>query len=230
MKTEMKKEHRDLRNAFILNFLAVVLGIIITFGGNAIIERNKEARNLNSCLELVSSELKEDLKWIDYGDSLLGRQVEAADFLARYENDYSKAPADSLRMMANEPLFICELSFYTDAFELLKNSGVLAKIDDQELALEIFQAYGHMRDYLTFFKMFHEHKKQYLEPAMNAKVTDLLAKDEFGAGELWSLISSSKEGKQFLREIQRFLYMYNDSETVASIKSTIDRIDAYIGR
>lgn len=225
-----KKKNGQLFNNFILNFLAVVLGILITFGGNAIIERNKEARNLKSCLELVSSELRENLKWIDYGDSLLGRQAEAAAFLAKYENDYSKAPVDSLNMMANEPLMICELSFYTDAFELLKNSGVLAKIENKELALDIFHAYGNMKDYLTFFKMFHEHKKQYLEPAMTNKITALLAKDRIGAAELWAGIASTKEGRQFLREIQRFLFMYDSSETIASVKNTIERIEAYCSK
>ena len=220
--------NKENRTSFLLNFLAVVLGIVITFGGESLLSHKEEKRNLNSCLELVSSELQANLKCLDYGDSLMRNELVSAIFLVRYEEDYTKAPSDSLSKLANTPFTINEMSIYDDAFELLKNTGVLTKIKDKELALQVFRTYDDWQTTMLYYQFFYEHKKQYLAAAMNENVKKVLARDTVTAIDLWSEITATDEGKQFLREILRFLASYNVSSAYENVHNTIEGIADYV--
>lgn len=220
--------NKENRTSFFLNFLAVVLGIVITFGGESLLSHKEEKRNLNSCLELVSSELQANLKCLDYGDSLMRNELVSAIFLVRYEEDYTKAPSDSLSKLANTPFTINEMSIYDDAFELLKNTGVLTKIKDKELALQVFRTYDDLQTTMLYYQLFYEHKKQYLAAAMNENVKKVLARDTVTAIDLWSEITATDEGKQFLREILRFLASYNVSSAYENVHNTIEGIADYV--
>lgn len=220
----MKSEKLE---SFLLNFLAVVLGIVITFGCDSLVNRRQEAKSLKGSLELVAAELEANLEIVSLGDTIMAAQKEAAEFLSRYENNFRKADKDSLLMYANIPFGVADISIYTDAFELLKSSGVLTKFKDKELALDIFRAYGSLKDVMTFYKMFFDRKKIYLDQAQDARVTRILSSDEVRADELWEAMTATESGRQFLREISRFLYQYDSEETVVTVRETIDRIKTY---
>lgn len=219
--------NRENLTSFFLNFLAVVLGIVITFGGESLISARKERNNLKNCLELVSSELQNNKEYLISCDSLLKREVEAALFLIRYEKDYTKAPKDSMGALCNVPLMLDEISIYTDAFELLKNSGVLTKIRDKQLALDIFRIYGALQNDVDYINMFYDHKLKYLEPAMNSDVKALLSSDNVTAVGLWSEMARTDEGRQFLREILRFLSSYNPYDLYEAVDLAISEISGY---
>lgn len=220
--------NKENRTSFFLNFLAVVLGIVITFGGDAFLSRREENKNLSNCLELVASELDGNLKEIAYCDSLFRQEMHAAYFLIRYEDDYSQAPADSLEAFANTPFTKAEFKTDTDAFELLKNSGVLTRIKDKTLALDIFRAYGELQGVIMFCGMFYDHKEKFIGPAMNDEVKTLLSSNEITAPDLWTAMSSTKEGRQYLREILRFLSSYNSSYAHSLVSTTISEISEYV--
>lgn len=219
--------NRENRTSFFLNFLAVVLGIVITFGGESLLSRKEEKKNLNNCLDLVASELQTNRDYFTYCDSLLEDEVKAASFLIRYEDDYRKAPSDSLMMYANIPLTLDEISIYTDAFELLKTSGVLTKVKDKRLALQIFEVYGAMQNLAQYMNLYFDHKEKYLEPAMNDEVKNLLASDDVTAEGFWSKMSDTKEGRQFLREMLRFLSLYDPSDIYEAADDLIGAIREY---
>ena len=220
--------NRENCTSFLLNFLAVVLGIVITFGGESLISHKEEKRNLNNCLELVAIELQNNAEYLHGCDSLMQKEIEAASFLIRHERDYYTAPEDSLRMYCNVPLTLGEAAISGDAFELLKSSGVLTKIRDKKVALDIFSTYNELQEAADFLNLFYEHKVKYLEPAMNDKVKNLLAGDNVTAAGLWSELSASDEGRQFIREIIRFLAVYDPSGLYADVDGTIDEIAEYI--
>lgn len=219
---------KENRISFFLNFLAVVLGIVITFGGESIVSHKEERNNLHNCLELVSIELQEDKECIRYCDTLIVRELEAALYLMKYEDDYARAPLDSLYAVANTPFLLEEINVYEDAFDLLKNSGVLTKIKDKQLALDIFKTYDALKGVVFFLNSYYGHKTKYLELAMTDDVKAILASETVGAVELWSAITSTKEGKQYLREILRFLSTYDPSGVYDSIDSTVEEIQAFI--
>lgn len=219
--------NKENRTSFVWNFLAVVLGIVITFGGESLISHNQEKKDLDSCLNLVRSELKNNKELLQLADTVVSMQRLAAQFILRYEDDLTKAPQDSLMMYANTPLSKSEITIYTDALELLKSSGALMKIEDKGLALEIFETYGGLEDNMLMLKMFFEHKDSYLGPAMNERVNDILSSDNVTALNLWQELTATREGRQFVREIIRFLYSYDSTSAHEAVDRTIAHIETY---
>lgn len=121
--------------SFLTNFTAVVLGIVLTFMIQKIIDNKNEKNDVEKSLQLVHDELVTNLNELYVCDTAYTKELQAAEFLIKYENDFSLAPIDSLYLFANEPFILREMRVVSDAFELQKMSSLLQKIEDQELSL-----------------------------------------------------------------------------------------------
>ncbi len=221
------KKNRDWFG-YLMNFVAVCLGIVITFAGQGIINRHAEKNEVKRSLMLVKNELQDNISYIGYSDSVLALFSEASRFLIRYEGRYAQAPADSMAAYCNVPLTVYEISHADDALELLKTSSLFTKIKDQNLSLEIIHTYGAIADEMTVVRFYHERRSKYLEDALEGKVKDVLANDDITAVQLWSAITSTKGGKQYLRELSRLQMAHSSSGVRKTINNTIDLIDKYI--
>ena len=226
----MKDSNRNKKDWFgyLMNFVAVCLGIVITFAGQGLINRHAERNEVKSSLMLVKNELQDNLSYIELADSMLARNSAAAEFLIRYEGHYSDAPQDSMAVYCNVPLTVIEITHSEEALELLKNSNLFTKIKDLDLSLEIIHTYGAIADEMTLVKFYNEHKNDYLEEAMTEDVKEVLSRDNITAEQLWSAITASREGKQFLRELSRLQMLHDSSDVKAIIAGTIASIDKYI--
>lgn len=213
---------------YLMNFVAVCLGIIITFAGQGLINRKTERKEVKNSLILVKNELQDNLSYIELADSMLANYSAAAQFLIRYEGRYAEAPEDSLAIYCNIPLTVFEITHSEEALELLKNSNLFTKIKDLDLSLEIIHTYGAIADEMTLVKFYNEHKNNYLDDAMTCKVKDVLARDNITAEQLWTAITDSREGRQFLRELSRLQMLHNSSDVKATIATTIASIDKYL--
>lgn len=221
------KKNRDWFG-YLMNFVAVCLGIAITFAGQGIINRNAERNEVKRSLILVKNELQDNISYIEYSDSVLTLFAEASRFLIEYEYCYDQAPVDSMAAYCNVPLTVYEISHADDALELLKTSSLFTKIKDQNLSLEIIHTYGAIADEMAVVNFYHERRGKYLEDALNGKVKDILANDGITAVQLWNAITSSKEGKQYLRELCRLQMEHSSYEVKNTINNTIALIDRYI--
>lgn len=221
------KKNRDWFG-YLMNFVAVCLGIAITFAGQGIINRNAERNEVKRSLILVKNELQDNISYIEYSDSVLTLFAEASRFLIEYEDCYDQAPVDSMAAYCNVPLTVYEISHADDALELLKTSSLFTKIKDQNLSLEIIHTYGAIADEMAVVNFYHERRGKYLEDALNGKVKDILANDGITAVQLWNAITSSKEGKQYLRELCRLQMEHSSYEVKNTINNTIASIDRYI--
>lgn len=217
----------DHFNEFMLSFFSVVLGIVLTFGGEALIRHRQEQNDLRACLQLVASELRENGDLLHLCDSLLDDQLMAASFLITYEDDLAKAPSDSLDYISNIPLMMWEISIYTDAFELLKSSDVLTKLEDKQLALDIFKIYGDLQDCIVYSKFYYDHRKTYFDKVMTDEMTEILSHNNTTSQEFWGAILKHKEGRQFIREIIRFLRNKDNSEVKDKLEATIKRLESF---
>lgn len=226
----MKSNNINRRDWFgyLMNFVAVCLGIVITFAGQGLINRHAERNEVKSSLLLVKNELQDNLSYIELADSILARCSAAAGFLIRYEGHFADAPQDSMAVYCNVPLTVYGITHSEEALELLKNSNLFTKIKDLGLSLEIIHTYGAIADEMTIVKFYNEHKNDYLEEAMTEDVKEVLSRDDITAEQLWSAITASREGKQFLRELSRLQMLHNSSDVKATIAGTISSIDKYI--
>lgn len=226
----MEGSNKNSRDWFgyLMNFVAVCLGIVITFAGQGLINRHAERNEVESSLMLVKNELQDNLSYIEFADSVLAGYSAAAEFLIRYEGHYSEAPLDSMVTYCNVPLTVVEITHSEEALELLKNSNLFTKIKDLDLSLEIIHTYGAIADEMKLVKFYNEHKNDYLEEAMTENVKEVLSRDNITAEQLWSAITASREGKQFLRELSRLQMLHDSSDVKAIIAGTIASIDKYI--
>jgi len=212
---------------FLLNFMAVVLGIVITFCGEGMIESRNEKKEVKKSLELVKNELKDNLKFVDLADSVIMDYYLSAKFLIQYIGRYNEAPADSMEIYSYAPLTVMEVSSSEEALDLLKTSSLFTKIKDQQLSLDIIHTYGAIRDKMSLFKLVFDLCDDNRSAAINDEVKKVLASDNVTTAQLWYAFTSTTEGVQFLRDMTRY-YLYADSSELRElVDSTCIKIDAY---
>lgn len=227
----MKKIIIDKREwlAFFREFIAVVLGIVLTFWGQGIYDRHEERENVKEALSLVRDELKDNLENLNFAQQAISQEVTAAKFLIRYEKDYTKAPADSLEAFNQVPFMILYLNTTDDAMELLKTSALFSKIDDKELALTIIEAYASIRTAHDMFCGFYDIKKEMVNEASSPKVTSVFNNDDATAIDIWTEMARIPEGQQMLHHIPKiFPDEYQLKPTMQIVQYTIDEIDKYL--
>lgn len=224
----MDREKKTYWLNHFLNFLAVCLGIAITFGAQGLMDARNEKKEVVSSLTLVKNELEDNITYIQFADSVLARYSQAALFLLRYECNYENAPADSLAMYCNLPLTEYEVTYSGEALELLKTSSLFTKIKDMELSLEIIHTYGTISDQMKVIKFIFDRKSKYFDDALTPHVRNVLAGDNVTAAGLWNAITRSNEGKQFLRELYRLQVGYDSAPAIEGIQAAINHIDSYI--
>lgn len=228
MKKNFNIDQNDVKG-FTLNFLAVVLGIVITFSGEGLISSHNEKKEVNSSLELVKNELTDNIGYIHIADSLLTLYSQSATFMLAYMDRFEEAPEDSLDMYCQVPLTMMDISASEEALELLKTSSLFTKIKDQKLSLDIIHTYGKIDDRMKLYKMVFDNISKYREVAITGDVKALLSRDNVTSAMLWTTIMSTVEGRHFIRELQVVGLYANSNAEQAQIHETIDKIDKYVG-
>ena len=117
---------------FTCNFIAVVLGIAITFVGSDMIQEHNKKKEVTQALQLVKSELL--INW---------ETIEGACYLLQYKDKMNEASSDSLNYYGYFPFQSQNFPPVTDAMEMLRASSVMQNIKNKELAVEIIQSKRH---------------------------------------------------------------------------------------
>ncbi|MBQ0079987.1 MAG: hypothetical protein KBS95_00345 [Alistipes sp.] len=212
----------------ILNFIAVCLGIIITFAGQGLINSIAERKEVKSSLLLVKNELLDNMSYIELSDSVMNMFSQAGKFLIRYEGHYNDAPKDSMMMHCYVPFIVYEITHSEEALELLKNSSLFTKIKDFNLSLDIIHTYGAIKDEMKVISLYLEQKRKYLDDALVGKAKHAISQEDITAVQLWNAMTSTNEGKQLLRELYHMNVTHDSSSTKEAIQKTIKAIDQYI--
>jgi len=144
--------------AFISNILAVILGIVITFSIQGIIDRNEERKNVSSALALVRDELVTCRADLDQCAEFLDKEQKAAIYLENHADHLKICPKDSVSEYGIAILSPLILTLTDDALELLKTSSLFSEIEDNELSLKIIRAYDQCGALMQVFNR-HENQK-----------------------------------------------------------------------
>lgn len=213
---------------FAFEFLAVVIGIAITFAGEALITSHNEQEDVKNSLQLVKDELQDNLGYIQEADSLIELDGEAARFLIQFIDRYDEAPQDSLYYYCNYPMYIYTFYNTSQALELLKNSSIFSKIKDKSLALDIIHAYGNIEEYIRLKRSYLEKKANLVDAAITDDLKKALSEPHITAQKFWKTITSTTAGVYLLHELRISNSMNSSSEHVQDITtSTIKKIDLY---
>lgn len=134
--------NRQQLRDYLMQFLVVVAGILITFQGSAWIERGRERRESREILALVMEELNQNLEGVRRCKRQTATEREAMEFFTRYISDIRSAPEDSLEMYFHILGYTTEYAYDSDALEVLKSSPSSIKTIDKELLKNVFYSYS----------------------------------------------------------------------------------------
>lgn len=145
---------------FFRNFIAVVLGIILTFAGSDWITERNTQKEIKKSLQLVKSELLLNREEMEAMGNRVVRDQYAANYLFENKDNINGIPKDSIYKYF-PPLFQWSKFIFTnDAIEMLKASALIQKIQDKELALQIIKAYGVIKAAEISFKTYSDIKER----------------------------------------------------------------------
>lgn len=185
---------------FVSNMLAVILGIVITFGVQAIIDGKNQKREIASALQLVHDELAESLSSLQQCAQILDNESVSAQFFLTNRNRLADFPTDSIQYHSAVVLMLPMLTMPNDALELLKTSSLFPKIGDNDLAMQIIRAYDQCNMLCEIFNQTESNKADYLRRATSGKALEHLV--ERGILSMTDVVTS-EDGMYILNTMLR---------------------------
>lgn len=143
---------------YLLQFIVVVMGILITFQGSAWIEKRQQHRQSREILEMVRTELQNNMEELEFCRDLGIRELDGMEFFARHMNDIGKAPRDSINMYISVLGSGHEFSYSSNALEVLKATPASINVIDKELLREIFYCYDRTGSLLKSVNYYYKQK------------------------------------------------------------------------
>jgi len=150
---------------FLSNILAVILGIIITFSIQGVLDEKAEKKDVQSALSLVKDELEGCLADMNSCAKLLDEEGRMAALVLEHPDSLKKMPQDSIALYWSTLTQAMILSLPKDALELLENSSLFQKIGDNDLSLKIIKAYDFCNVMTTAFNQLEEKKGELMNQA-----------------------------------------------------------------
>jgi len=136
----------------------VIIGIVVTFAGSGLIERWRVAREVRATMLLVHAELETNradfMQVWDYQQW----EMRACKFLTDNRRDLKRIPSDTLASF--DPVY-GRIHFFhprRDAFEVLKNSGLMSSVPDKDFLLAVTQGYAVLADLEENISMYYQLK------------------------------------------------------------------------
>lgn len=205
--------------SFTTDILSVVLGIVITFGIQGIIDRKHEKKEVLASLDLVKDELVNNKDNLQDVLDIISAERSAAQSISANRTNLHRCDPDSVTVwnstLASEFFF----TVTDEALELLKSSSLFQKINDKNLALSIIKAY----DYLEAdAKAFNTHEQYKISLYMEANTDKAKRASMVSSGPAYlKTFYSTPEAFFFLKSVEE---MSEDS----FLGSAIGEIEAVI--
>ena len=228
MKINLYKKIQDIGTEYKLgdffrNLIAVILGIVITFVGSDMITEYNTKKEVEKALLLVKSELLINREQIIEMGKQVALEQRAARYLLKYKNKIKEASQDSLKQYSHLPFQSYSISIVNDAMEMLKSSGLIQKINDKKLAIQIIKTYSGIKAAYDYFHSFNTIKKELQDDFaavpeikryfIESNVTD------------WDFLFKHLEAVALVNQIPQIQNVEAYNQYIASIDETIDAID-----
>lgn len=212
---------------FLCNFSAVILGIVLTFMGNAWIQERNMQRDVKNTLQLVKSELQTNRNTILHGKQRIESEIRASQFLLRNKDHLSSVPEDSLNYYSNLPFQTSFITFTTDALELMKNSALFPQIKDKKLGLSIIQAYASIKIADLLYTNYQNSKKEKNDRLDKNPQIAQVFNQKLSYDLLWNYLLTTNEGYDLLTQIPNIVTPQSFDSLQNEIDATIQAIEKY---
>ena len=186
---------------FICNFVAVVLGIIITFVGSDMIEEHNKKKEVTQALQLVKSELLINKEIIGEMMEMEVSNKKGASYLLQFKDKMDEASADSLEYYGYLPFQSRDFLPVTDAIEMLRASSLMQNISNKELVVQIIEAYATIKSSHLFYEGYSETKDNVIEKFSTRQDFQKFTNENNTLKETWNFIFHLTEGYAAIRQI-----------------------------
>ena len=144
---------------FFTSLLGVILGIILTFGVNALWQKQEEKKKTKEMLILVRHELETNKRWFRDQREALKQDSYAFKRLLEADKKWTNIPEDSLEIFVN-CVFNYEIQLLTtSAWEIFRNSEIIQKIPNKELVIRLTECYSAISQSYDFVMNLYWNKK-----------------------------------------------------------------------
>ena len=140
MKTEKKNSNGGIEVLKYLRELSIVaLGIAITFIVSDCIGKRNQQKDMKRHLNAVKLELEENLKIVQEKADFYELAANFSNYLL--STDYESLNPDSLEKFNETIRYVFVMTYKTSAFEMLKISGAMRLIKNEEMLRSILESY-----------------------------------------------------------------------------------------
>lgn len=211
---------------FICNFVAVVLGIVITFVGSDMIASHNKNKEMKQALQLIKSELLLNQEVIEEMMDMELFNKKGAIFMLQYKGNIDKAPLDSVNHYSYFPYQSRDFLPTTDALEMFRGSSLMQSMKNKELVVQIIQAYAIIKNSHLFYEGFSKTKDNSMDKLTSLKEFREFSNQNKTLRENWEFIFSLPEGLSAIRQIS---FIHDDpSMTYRNYLEIIDKTIADI--
>lgn len=135
------KNHADWWADYMTEISILVISLAATFYGENLIESYNEAREDNQTMALVVEELEYNEKTLAIVEEQYALEKQFAAVLNRALVHHETFPADTLDKYKDFHYDIYYNIWKRNAFDLIKLSGTMQRIEDKQLSLQLFVCY-----------------------------------------------------------------------------------------
>lgn len=139
--TDLFRKHVEWWQDYMTELSVVVLSIAITFYGEARIEQYNEQQEDREVMKMIMNELQENKDELENLQKRCTKDVLFSSLLQRYMEHGDIPAPDTLQLFNRYHYLYPQWIFKRNAFDVMKNSGVMQRMDDKELLMLIFDCY-----------------------------------------------------------------------------------------
>ena len=137
----MKKEKNKMWKSFFINVLGVIVGIMLTFGGNALWQKREEKKRTKEILILVRNELNGSKKWFIDQEKSLNSDRYVCKKILEAKGDWTTIPKDTLCVYRDQMIEISFTHLTTSSWQIFQNSDIIQKMSDKYLVIRLAECY-----------------------------------------------------------------------------------------
>ena len=128
---------------FFRQLATVVIGIMITFGGSALIQRGAQRREARKILTMVRDELNTNMEGLREYRDYFQSEIDGCRALAPWivKGVAEEIPLDTLERYRSVLVSVSYFIATDNSFETLKSSPVIGAVADSELVNAVFEIY-----------------------------------------------------------------------------------------
>jgi len=126
---------------FLTNLLGVMLGILLTFGVNALWQQHEEKKKTREILILVRNELNTNKAWFIEQQRIMLEDSYVYKKILDLNGDWSSLPIDSIKEYVSKTTELQFSPLTTSAWQIFQSSEMIQKMTDKELIIRITDCY-----------------------------------------------------------------------------------------